>query len=195
MKYLKLFLLIFLLFACDIQHRNALRIKNINGGKPLKIDIIDVYTIGEGEEATEEEVIWDHSVYVEFIYTEFGIGLPTIGNYTALLTDYEITFEDVTPGLAAEDRFKGEKLKKGCNILIPSDPEGKKTEKIKVLVMPASYIENYLSELEEHRVLKAKIKFEGKDLLSEKKLEAEGFFTVIIGDYPDDEKKKEPPEE
>ncbi|MEO0130319.1 MAG: hypothetical protein ABIK76_01300 [candidate division WOR-3 bacterium] len=194
MKYLKLFLLLFLLISCDIQHKNALRIKSINKDAPVKIDVIDVYTIGSGEEATEEEAIWDQYASFEFVYTEFGLGLPTApGTYTALLTDYEITFEDITPGMASEDKFKGEKVKGKCNILIPSDPEGKKSVEAKVKIMPVSYIEMYLSELEEFRVLSAKIRFKGKDLLSEKDLEVEGYFTIDIADYYDDPKKMEPP--
>ncbi|MEO0086552.1 MAG: hypothetical protein ABIK90_00535 [candidate division WOR-3 bacterium] len=194
MRYFKLFLLLFLFIGCDIQHKNALRIKSINEDKPVKIDVIDVYTIGSGEEATEEEAIWDQYTTFEFVYTEIGIGLPTTpGTYTALLTDYEITFEDLTPGLASEDKFKGEKIKGKCNILIPSDPEGKKSVKAIVKIMPATYIEMYESEFSEFRVLGAKIRFKGKDLLSEKDLQVEGYFTIDIGDYDDDPQKMEPP--
>lgn len=194
MKYLKLFLLLFLLIACDIQHKNALRIKSINNNEPVHIDIIDVFTIGSGEEAEEVEVIYDQEIPIEFIYTEFGIGLPTApGTYTALLTDYEITFDDLTPGLSPEDKFKGEKVKGKCNILIPSDPEGKRSVEAMVKIMPYSYIELYQTELSEYRVLGAKIRFKGKDLLSEKDLEVEGYFTINIADYWDDPQRQEPP--
>lgn len=194
MKYFKLFLLLFLvsiLTTCDVQRKNALRIKSINKDKPLKIDVIDIYSTKE----EELEIIWDHYARIEFLYTEFGLGLPTApGTYTALLTDYEITFEDITPGMASEDRFKGEKVKGKCNIIIPSDPEGKKSVEAVVKVMPESYIEMYLDELSEFRVLGAKIKFRGKDLLTDKSLEVEGSFTIDIGDYYDDPKKLEPPQ-
>lgn len=194
MKYFYLFLLLFLFIACDIQHTNALRIVSINNDAPLKIDVIDVYSYKEDGEKVYDEAIWDQYTSVEFVYTEIGIGLPTApGSYTALLTDYEITFEDITPGLSSEEKFKGEKIKGKCNILIPSDPKGKKSVEATIKVMPASYIEMYLSELEEFRVLSAKIRFRGKDLLSEKSLEVEGYFTIDIGDYIDDPDKLEPP--
>ncbi len=194
MKYFYLFLLLFLFIACDVQHSGALKIVSINDNAPLRIDVLDVYSYKEEGEKYYDEAIWDHYTSVEFVYTEFGIGLPTApGSYTALLTDYEITFEDVTPGLASEEKFKGEKVKGKCNILIPSDPKGKKGVEAKIRVMPASYIEMYLGELEEHRVLAAKIKFRGKDLLSEKNLEVEGYFTIDIADYWDDPDKLEPP--
>jgi len=200
MKYLKLFLLlfflVFILTSCDVQRKNALRIKSINEDKPLKIDVIDIYSYEEEGERVYEEAIWDQYVKIEFLYMEIGLGLPTApGTYTALLTDYEVTFEDITPGIAPEDKFKGEKVKGKCNILIPSDPEGKKDVEAIVKIMPASYIEMYLSELEEPRVLGAKIKFKGKDLLSDKPLEVEGSFTIDIGDYPDDIDKMEPPQQ
>uniref|UniRef100_A0A7V6CN97 DUF4382 domain-containing protein n=1 Tax=candidate division WOR-3 bacterium TaxID=2052148 RepID=A0A7V6CN97_UNCW3 len=198
MKYFKLFLLLFLvsiLTTCDVQRKNALRIKSINEDKPLKIDVIDIYSYEEEGEKFYDEAIWDHYARIEFLYTEIGLGLPTApGTYTALLTDYEITFEDITPGMAPEDRFKGEKVKGKCNIIIPSDPEGKKSVEAVVKVMPESYIEMYLDELSEFRVLGAKIKFRGKDLLSDKSLEVEGSFTIDVGDYVDDVDKLEPPQ-
>jgi hypothetical protein len=198
MKYFKLFLLLFLvsiLTTCDVQRKNALRIKSINKDKPLKIDVIDIYSYEEEGEKVYDEAIWDHYARIEFLYTEIGLGLPTApGTYTALLTDYEITFEDITPGMAPEDRFKGEKVKGKCNILIPSDPEGKKSVEAVVKVMPESYIEMYLDELSEFRVLGAKIKFRGKDLLTDKSLEVEGSFTIDIGDFIDDVDKLEPPQ-
>jgi hypothetical protein len=198
MKYFKLFLLLFLvsiLTTCDVQRKNALRIKSINENKPLKIDVLDTYSYKEDGEKKYSDTIWDHYARIEFLYTEFGLGLPTApGTYTALLTDYEITFEDITPGMAPEDRFKGEKVKGKCNILIPSDPEGKKSVEASVKVMPVSYIGMYLDELSECRVLGAKIKFRGKDLLTDKSLEVEGSFTIDIGDYLDDADKLEPPQ-
>lgn len=193
MRYFK-FLLLFLIFACDIQHKNTLRIKSINKDKPLHIDVIDVYTIVVEGEPVEVEAIWDHYTSIEFIYMEFGIGLPTApGTYTALLTDYEITFEDITPGIEEEDRFKGEKVKGKSHILIPSDPEGKEFKEATISVMPSSYIEMHRDELREFRVLGAKIKFKGKEILSEKDLEVEGTFPINIGDYYDDPKKLDPP--
>lgn len=194
MKYWRLFLLLFSLIGCDIQHKNVLRIKSINKDTPLKIDVIDVYTITVDGEEIVREAIWDQHVTVEFVYTEFGLGLPTTpGTYTALLNEYEVTFEDITPNLTSEERFRGDKIKGSCNILIPADPEGEKVVKGVITIMPVAYIERYLDDLIRFRTLKAKIKFRGRDILSAKKLEVEGYLHINIGDYFDDPIKMEPP--
>lgn len=184
-----LFLSGILILSCHRATPNALRIVNINGGETLTADTEDEWTTGSGEELEEHSETPSYSVEVEVSYTERGTGLPTYPtDYTARVTDYTVAFRDITPG-AAPGEFAPASVKGVCNFVVTSDPEGKKTVKQSILVLPASWIDDY-PELEDGKILNAKITLRGKDIISNLDVTGEGILTITIANFEDDPNKR-----
>ena len=162
------------------------RIVSINEGEPLDVDILDLWSYTEeGEEITVEEVP-NVNAKVEISYYETGIGLPTSPKYTAQLTRYTVDFTDVTttpPTLTNMDKVNG-----GCNIVIES---GDKNVTQSILLVSKEWIEKYSGELENGLVIRARIKFSGIELVSQKEITStEGYITINMCDFEDDPKKR-----
>jgi len=184
-----LFLLGILILSCHRATPNALRVININKGQTLTADTEDEWTTGSGEELEEHSETPSYSVEVEVSYTERGTGLPTYPtDYTARITEYTVTFKDITPG-ATPGEFVPTPVKGVCNFIVPSDPEGKKTVKQSILVLPAAWIEAY-PELEDGKILNAKITLKGKDIISNLDVTGEGILTINIANFEDDPNKR-----
>lgn len=181
------------LLSCHMQTPNALRIKKINDGEPLVVDIIDVWSYTkEGEVETVEEPI-DWYVDVELVYVERGIGLPTYPtSYTARITDYTVTFTNISPAPPGEppEVLNLSQVKEVCNFLITADPEGKKTVTQSICLIPKEWISQHEGDVEEGRVLRAKITFKGVDEISGKEVSGEGYLTINIANYEDNPNKK-----
>ncbi|MEO0093555.1 MAG: hypothetical protein ABIK67_04795 [candidate division WOR-3 bacterium] len=178
-----------MVWSCHRTTPKALRIVEINNGQILTADTQDEWTTGSGEELEEHSETPSYSVEVEVSYTERGTGLPTYPTaYTAEITDYTVTFKDITPG-ATPGEFAPAPVKGVCYFVVPSDPAGKKTVKQSILVLPAAWIDQY-PELEDGKVLNAKITLRGKDMVSNLEINGEGILTINIANFEDDPQKR-----
>lgn len=172
-------LAILMMPAC--QREGALRIASLEA--PYYSDLVD-YGIVRDEEgvATQIEVVPNDVVEVEFQYVEIGPGLPTWTSYQAHIEKATISFR----------RIGGEELNEPlpsitvpCNIVVPSDPTGKKVVKGSFELFSSWYKEEYLSGYD-YLILEATVKFSGYDDATGKGLEAEGKMEVSVSDFYDD---------
>lgn len=180
-----------LLVSCS--RENSLAIVSINEDKPVNSDLAD---FGIFKDATDPEaepeyisVTPDDVVPIELRYTEIGLGLPTWRPYVARITKATVTFTKVL-GEAPEVLPKVESR---VNIAVTSDPEGKKTTKGYITLIPAIWKDEvfgtgagYPDELGIEATLKAKIRLEGVDEASGASILAETEVLVNIGNFWDE---------
>uniref|UniRef100_A0A7C6A9R9 Uncharacterized protein n=1 Tax=candidate division WOR-3 bacterium TaxID=2052148 RepID=A0A7C6A9R9_UNCW3 len=188
-----LFLSALVIVNCHIQNSNALRIVEINDGNPLYVDILDRWTYTEEGEVVEVETYSDWYANVEVVYVERGSGLPTYPTpYTARITEYTVTFTDITPTPPGEtpSPVSLAPVKGNCNFLITADPEAKKGVVQSLKIIPKEWCVMHEGDVEEGRVLKAKITLKGTDEISGKEVSDEGYLTIDIGNYEDDPNKR-----
>ncbi len=186
--FLFVFLLGLLIINCHRSTPNSLRILKINKGLPLIADTEDEWTTGSGEEMESHAETPNYSVELEVAYTEMGTGLPTYFSYRAKITSYTVTFTDITPG-STPGEFSPAPVKGTCNLIITADPEGKDVVKQSLLILPAAWIDEY-SELEDGKILNAKITLRGKDEISGLDVTGDGNFTINIKNFRDDPNKR-----
>lgn len=170
----------FTMVSC--QRENALRVVSIES--PYYADLIDrgIERDPETGEAEEIEVVPPDVVSAEFQYVEIGVGLPTWTPYQAHIEKATITFKRV-----GGDEL-GEPLPQivvPCNIVVQSDPTGKKTVTGEFELFSAWYKEEYLSGYD-YLVLEATVKFSGYDVASGKPIEATHKMEVSVSDFYDD---------
>ncbi len=189
-----LFAGIFLLTSC--QRENALQIVSVNDNEAILADLTDfgVYRDPTDPEAEPEFVtaIPDDVIPIELCYREIGIGLPTWRPYTARLTKVRVTFSGVMGDVPDELPPVDGRV----NILVQSDPAGKKTVKGYITLMPAVWKTEVFgggaadpTEVEEIAVLRAKIRLEGVDEATGEAVSAETEVLVSVGEFWDDESR------
>jgi len=180
-----------LLVSCS--RENALLIVSVNEGKPVESDLTDfgVFKDPTDPEAEPEfvTVTPEDVIPIELRYTQIGVGLPTWRPYIAKITKATITFTKVL-GEAPEVLPKVESK---VNISVISDPEGKKTTKGYITLIPALWKEEVFgggasdpTELSTDATLIAKIKLEGTDESTGEDLTAETTVLVNIGNLWDE---------
>ncbi|MGQ9707694.1 MAG: hypothetical protein ACUVUR_02315 [bacterium] len=180
-----------LLVSCS--RENTLQIVAVNDGKPVESDLSDfgVFKDPTDPEAEPEFVIVtpEDVIPIELRYTQIGVGLPTWRPYIAKITKATITFTKVL-GEAPEVLPKVESR---VNISVISDPEGKKTTKDYITLIPALWKEEVFgsgaddpTELSTDATLIAKIKLEGTDESTGEVLTAETTVLVNIGNFWDE---------
>ncbi|MEO0102563.1 MAG: hypothetical protein ABIK81_02545 [candidate division WOR-3 bacterium] len=180
-KFFPLFLIpIFFFIGC--KKIGGLSVASVNNNKPLIADVIKIIQVGE----EEEEVIVEHIVPVEFVYTYAGYGLPTNNPYTAQITEYKIEyFQYDEKGKKTKFGETGEVIKGECSIEIPADIEGKKTVVGNFKINPYWWTDKYLGDLVEGIQLVAYFTFTGKEKLTGEEVTCEAKLTVNFGDYAD----------
>jgi hypothetical protein len=178
--------------SCDRTSTKAFRIVNINSGNPLIVDVVDWAMVPDPEDPEDTISVGftkDWIVPVEVSYIETGIGLPTYPTtYTARITDYIVKFKLLNDtATLILNQVNG-----NTNILVPSDPEGQKTVKANLNLIPKEWINQYVApylELEESipgAMLKATVILSGYEELTRDPITDTSYFTVDIGDYYDD---------
>ena len=186
-----LFAIIFLFLACDtFKQKKTLVMRNINDGESLTADILDIWTIGSGDEEEEFEETPSYTVPIEVVYFVENSGLPSPISY-AQITEYTVTFKDVTPieqggtPISFQHRVSG-----GCSFLVEADPEGKNSEEGIITVLTREWILLYYGELEDGKTLLATITLRGKDTGTEAEVEGKGSLLINIADFEDDPRTK-----
>ncbi len=183
MKRVWFIFLIFAFFLVGCKPIGGLGIVAVNESKPLKADVEDYFQLPGEEEPIETSEVPNYIVWIEFVYTYAGYGLPTINPYTAKLTEYEIIYK------RTDGQKFGNTIKGGCNIEVPADIEGKKTTKAQFTIAPRAWIEEN-PDLWDGIDLIANVTFTGEDKISGKKVSCEGKLLVHFKDYEDDPTKK-----
>ncbi len=187
-----------LILSVSCQRENALRIVQINEGRPLMSDIIDFGEISITEEGETEVYIITQIpgdiVEIELQYTELGLGLPSWTPYVAHINRIEVEYSDVaTTGPPQQFEYD---VSLPVDVAVKSDREGKKTTETEFMLVPAFWKEYYFADDAQDdptdddygvvATLEAKVTVEGYDEASGQKIEAEGEATVIIGNFWDD---------
>lgn len=181
-----LFAISLLFLSCDVvAPKNSLIINKINKGDALEADILDLWTVGSGEEMDEFEETPSYSVLVEASYIQNYGGLPRVTSY-AVVDEYTVDFKDVTPG-GSPVTFS-QKVQGACSFFIEAHPEGKEKEEAEITILPKSWILLYYDEfdVEEGKTLRATITLKGEDSKTGDDIEAKGYLTINIGDLEDD---------
>ncbi len=182
---------LFLFLSCNqVTQKKTLVIRNVNDGESLTADILDYWSIGSGDDMEEFEETPSYSVPVEVSYFVGGNGLPSLITF-AQITDYTVTFKDVTPldqggtPITFTHRISG-----GCSFLVESDPEGGNTEEGIITVLTREWILLYFGELEDGKTLSATITLKGTDSGSGEDIEGKGSLLINIADFEDDPRTK-----
>ncbi len=170
----------FTMVSC--QRENALRVVSIQ--TPYYADLVDYGIEHDPEtgEPEEVEVVPIDKVKAEFQYVEIGPGLPTWTPYQAHIEKATITFKRTGGDELAEPLPQ---IVVPCNIVVQSDPTGKKTVTGEFELFSAWYKEEYLSGYD-YLVLEATVKFSGYDDASGKPIEATNKLEVSVSDFYDD---------
>jgi len=193
---LALFAVCGLVLFSGCQRDGALRIVSINGGKPLMSDIIDFgeLRIPSEEPGEPPEIILiyqypEDMVEMELQYVEFGLGLPTWTPYQARINKIQISYSDATGTFY-------DPIVQRANIEVRADPDAKTSVKTTLSLVPAYWKTQYFAdeaqddpyddEYGEVATLTAKVVIEGIDDASKKTVKAEGFATVIVGNWWDE---------
>lgn len=186
-----LFAISLLLLSCNrVTQKKTLIVRNINDGESLTADIEDWWTIGSGEDEEEFSEIPSYTVPIEVSYFVGYSGLPSPISY-AQITDYTVTFKDVTPieqggtPITFTHRISG-----GCSFLVEADPEGGNSEEGIITVLTREWILLYFDELEDGKTLLATITLKGVDTGSEAEVEGKGSLLINIADFEDDPRTK-----
>jgi len=181
--------------SCDRTSTSAFRIVNINNGSPLIVDVLDWAMVPDPEDPGDTISVGftkDWIVPVEVSYIETGIGLPTYPtNYTARITDYKVTFKLLNDTSTVLTNFLNTNPVNGnTSIIVPSDPEGQKTVKANINLIPKEWIQSYVEPYDPSEIpnamLKATVILSGYEELTRNSITDTSYFTVDIGDYYDD---------
>lgn len=188
-------LLIVFLFAINLlfltcAKKNSLVIRKINDGESLTADILDLWTVGSGEEQEEFEETPSYSVEIEVSYFEPYGGPPRLSSF-AHIKEYTVDFTDVTPlGEGGTKVQFQQKIRGGCSFFIEADPEGKKSEDGNITVLTREWILLYYEDLEEGKTLSATITLKGVDTGTGEDIEGKGSFLINIADFEDNPNTK-----
>ena len=174
-----------LAFMTGCERIQTLRVVTVNHGSLFDCDVRDhwLYVDPIEKDSSMEVAIFDDTVTVEMQYVEIGAGLPTWTPYQAILTKGTIKYTSLREETEYED------VVTPLTVSVPADPEGKKTTKFKMCVVPAWWKELYFSEGDPDEIIDvvdAEITFSAYDSISMMTRTAKGNLQIEIADFYDD---------
>ncbi len=178
-----------LLLTTGCERENTLRVVTVNQGNVLTADITDVGKIFDKEDSTWYELYVHNpdSVEFELQYVQIGAGLPTWTPFEAIIDKATITYASVI-----DPEIVYDPVIQSLSISVMSDVTGKKTTKFMMAVITTGWKDKYFPDepdpyvFEEMDLIKASIKFTGRDEIAQQDLEAKCYLTISLGEYYDE---------
>lgn len=185
-----------ILLSLSCSRENTLQIVSVNNGQAIFSDLTDFGLYRDPTDPEAEPMFFtaipEDVIPIELCYREIGLGLPTWRPYVARITKVRVTFTGVMGDIPDELPSVDTRV----NILVPSDPTGKKTVKSSVTLIPAYWKGEIFGstagepiDLEPVAVLKAKITLQGVDEATGQDLTADAEVLVSVGEFWDDESR------
>jgi len=171
-----------LVFFAGCNRENALRIVEINDGRPFVSDLVDYGVITDPEGDPEEiEVIPDDFCTIKLQYVQIGLGLPTWTPYQAHIEQVQMSFDWITGDMPDDVP----PLVLPFKMVTKADPTGETVSEGVINILTAWYKQEYFDPGETY-ILKVTVKLSGFDDASGEKIEASNVIQVSVSDYWDD---------
>ncbi|MEO0070257.1 MAG: hypothetical protein ABIK18_05650 [candidate division WOR-3 bacterium] len=195
-SFLALFVSLGILLSLSCSRENTLQIVSVNDGKAIFSDLTDFGLYRDPTDPEAEPMfftaIQEDVIPIELCYREIGLGLPTWRPYVAHINKVRVTFT----GVMGDFPDELPSVETRVNILVPSDPSGKKTVKSYITLLPAYWKGEVFGstaaepiDLEPIALLKAKVTLQGVDEVTGQDISAETEVLVSVGEFWDDESR------